>query len=85
MIEQATGVISERAGADLAEALPRLRGHARSHKLSLTTLRRRRPPRPARGPSHPPGAILTAPRHPRMPAGGRSGLPSALGVAAWDL
>lgn len=36
MIEQSTGVISERAGADLAEALSRLRGYARNHNLSLT-------------------------------------------------
>jgi AmiR/NasT family two-component response regulator len=36
VIEQAKGVISERAGVDLAEAFSRLRRHARSHNLRLT-------------------------------------------------
>jgi GAF domain-containing protein len=36
VIEQAKGVISERAGVDLAEAFTRLRSHARSHNLRLT-------------------------------------------------
>jgi GAF domain-containing protein len=36
VIEQAKGVISERAGIDLAEAFSRLRGYARNHNLRLT-------------------------------------------------
>ena len=36
MIEQAKGVISERAGGDLAEAFSRLRAYARNHNLRLT-------------------------------------------------
>jgi AmiR/NasT family two-component response regulator len=36
VIEQAKGVISERAGVDLAEAFTRLRAHARNHNLRLT-------------------------------------------------
>jgi GAF domain-containing protein len=36
VIEQAKGVISERAGTDLAEAFARLRSHARNHNLRLT-------------------------------------------------
>jgi AmiR/NasT family two-component response regulator len=36
VIEQAKGVISERADVDLAEAFSRLRGYARSHNLRLT-------------------------------------------------
>ncbi|MHB1446488.1 MAG: GAF and ANTAR domain-containing protein [Acidimicrobiales bacterium] len=36
LIEQAKGVISERAGVSLAEAFSRLRGYARSHNLRLT-------------------------------------------------
>ena len=36
VIEQAKGVISERAGVDLAEAFTRLRSHARNHNLRLT-------------------------------------------------
>ena len=36
VIEQAKGVISERAGVDLAEAFARLRNYARSHNLRLT-------------------------------------------------
>ena len=36
VIEQAKGIIAERAGLDLAEAFARLRGHARSHNLLLT-------------------------------------------------
>jgi GAF domain-containing protein len=36
VIEQAKGVISERAGIDLAEAFSRLRAHARNHNLRLT-------------------------------------------------
>jgi GAF domain-containing protein len=36
VIEQAKGVISERAGIDLAEAFARLRAHARNHNLRLT-------------------------------------------------
>jgi len=67
MIEQATGVISERAGADLAEALSRLRGYARHHNLILTDVALSAAPRLARGPGHPPGAILTAWRQPRTP------------------
>jgi hypothetical protein len=39
MIEHATGVISERAGADLAEAFSGLRGCAGNHKPSLTRRR----------------------------------------------
>jgi len=35
-IEQATAVISERAGVDLSEAFSRLRGYARNHNLRLT-------------------------------------------------
>ena len=36
VIEQAKGVISERAGIDLAEAFSRLRKYARNHNLRLT-------------------------------------------------
>ncbi len=36
VIEQAKGVISERAGVDLAEAFARLRGYARNRNLRLT-------------------------------------------------
>jgi len=36
VIEQAKGVISERAGVDLAEAFDRLRSYARNHNLRLT-------------------------------------------------
>ena len=36
MIEQAKGVIAERAGIDLAEAFSRLRRYARNHNLRLT-------------------------------------------------
>ena len=36
VIEQAKGVISERAGVDLAEAFSRLRAYARNHNLRLT-------------------------------------------------
>ena len=36
VIEQAKGVISERAGVDLAEAFARLRRYARNHNLRLT-------------------------------------------------
>jgi AmiR/NasT family two-component response regulator len=36
VIEQAKGVISERAGVDLAEAFSRLRSFARSSNLHLT-------------------------------------------------
>ena len=36
VIEQAKGVISERAGVDLAEAFSRLRRYARNHNLRLT-------------------------------------------------
>jgi GAF domain-containing protein len=36
VIEQAKGVISERAGVDLTEAFSRLRGHARHYNLRLT-------------------------------------------------
>ena len=36
VIEQAKGVISERAGVDLAEAFSRLRAYARNHNLLLT-------------------------------------------------
>jgi GAF domain-containing protein len=36
VIEQAKGVISERAGTDLAEAFSRLRSYARNHNLRLT-------------------------------------------------
>ena len=36
VVEQAKGVISERAGIDLADAFERLRSHARNHNLRLT-------------------------------------------------
>jgi AmiR/NasT family two-component response regulator len=36
VIEQAKGVVSERAGIDLAEAFIRLRAYARNHNLRLT-------------------------------------------------
>jgi GAF domain-containing protein len=38
VIEQAKGVISERAGVDLAEAFSRLRTYARNHNLRLTNV-----------------------------------------------
>jgi GAF domain-containing protein len=40
VIEQAKGVISERAGVDLAEAFARLRTHARNHNLRRTDVAR---------------------------------------------
>jgi len=40
VIEQAKGVISERAGVDLAEAFSRLRAYARNHNLRLTDVAR---------------------------------------------
>jgi len=40
VIEQAKGVISERAGTDLAEAFARLRGYARNANLPLTDVAR---------------------------------------------
>jgi GAF domain-containing protein len=40
VIEQAKGVISERAGVDLAEAFTRLRTYARNHNLRLTDVAR---------------------------------------------
>ena len=40
IIEQAKGVISERAGVDLAEAFARLRGYARNHNHRLTDVAR---------------------------------------------
>ena len=40
IIEQAKGVISERAGVGLAEAFARLRGYARSHNHRLTDVAR---------------------------------------------
>jgi hypothetical protein len=36
VIEQAKGVIAERAGTSLAEAFSRLRAYARNHNLRLT-------------------------------------------------
>jgi GAF domain-containing protein len=36
VIEQAKGIIAERAGVDLSEAFERLRGYARNHNLRLT-------------------------------------------------
>jgi GAF domain-containing protein len=68
VIEQAKGVISERAGIDLAEAFSRLRSYARSHNRRLTDVARAAvdgtldprawapPPRPR--PSGPPGGDL---------------------------
>ncbi len=40
VIEQAKGVITERAGVDLAQAFTRLRGYARNHNLRLTDVAR---------------------------------------------
>jgi GAF domain-containing protein len=40
VIEQAKGVISERAGTDLADAFARLRTYARNHNLRLTDVAR---------------------------------------------
>jgi GAF domain-containing protein len=40
VIEQAKGVIAERAGVDLAEAFSRLRSHARNHNRRLTDVAR---------------------------------------------
>lgn len=40
LIEQAKGVISERAGIDMAEAFNRLRRHGRNHNLRLTAVAR---------------------------------------------
>jgi GAF domain-containing protein len=40
VIEQAKGVISERAGVDLAEAFSQLRAYARNHNLRLTDVAR---------------------------------------------
>jgi len=38
VIEQAKGVVFERAGIDMAEAFSRLRNYARSHNLHLTAV-----------------------------------------------
>jgi AmiR/NasT family two-component response regulator len=38
LIEQAKGVIAERAGVDPAEAFSRLRAYARNHNLLLTNV-----------------------------------------------
>jgi AmiR/NasT family two-component response regulator len=38
IIEQAKGVIAERAGVSVADAFERLRGYARAHNLRLTTV-----------------------------------------------
>ena len=35
MIEQAKGMVAERAGLDMEQAFPRLRNHARNHNLRL--------------------------------------------------
>jgi AmiR/NasT family two-component response regulator len=35
LIEQANGVVSERAGIDMQEAFSRLRNYARNHNLQL--------------------------------------------------
>ena len=72
VIEQAKGVIAERAGVDLAEAFSRLRRYARNHNLPphrRRPSRHRRHPRPARlgtRPAQPTltGGQLTAPLHP---------------------
>ncbi|MBW3548986.1 MAG: GAF and ANTAR domain-containing protein [Actinobacteria bacterium] len=40
VIEQAKGVVFERAGVDMSEAFSRLRGYARSHNLHLTDVAR---------------------------------------------
>jgi len=40
VIEQAKGVVAERAGVDMEAAFKRLRGHARNHRLLLTDVAR---------------------------------------------
>ena len=40
IIEQAKGVVFERAGVDMSEAFARLRSYARSHNLHLTDVAR---------------------------------------------
>jgi hypothetical protein len=79
VIEQAKGVISERAGVDLAGALSWLRAWACSHNRRLTDVARAAvdgtlDPR-ARAAHRPPGAILTA--------AASSGGPPARNGAGW--
>ena len=62
VIEQAKGVISERAGVDLAEAFARLRSYARNHNLRLTDVAQAAVDGtldPLPGPPTRPGPLLT--------------------------
>ena len=82
VIEQAKGVISERAGVDLAEAFARLRAYARNHNLRLTDVARAAidgtldPAAWAR--ASPSGALLSTRRVP-VPVGGPSAISSGVG------
>ena len=80
VIEQAKGVISERAGVDLAEAFSRLRAYARNSNLRLTDVAQAAidgtlDPRP--GPRQP---VRCAPEHPARVRPGRA--PSARHLSA---
>lgn len=84
VIEQAKGVTSERAGADLAEAFSRLRRNAGKHNLNPTTSPgppSTAPSTRARGLDTPPGAILTALRHPH--AAGHAAMSACRVTFAW--
>ena len=75
VIEQAKGVICERAGVDLAEAFSRLRAYARNHNLRLTDVAQAAidgtlDPR-GLGPASPSGALLST-RRVSVPVGGPS-------------
>ena len=71
VIEQAKGVISERAGVDLAEAFSRLRRYARNHNLRLTDVAQ---------------AAIDGTLDPRAWApAGRSGLSQFVGLLAGDV
>ena len=74
VIEQAKGVISERAGVDLAEAFSRLRAYARNQQPAPHRCRpgrhRRHPRSPGLGPASPSGALLST-RRGSVPAAGR--------------
>jgi ANTAR domain-containing protein len=72
VIEQAKGVVAERAGVDLAEAFSRLRAYARSSNLRLTDVAQAvidGTVNPAAWPGQP---ARYAPEHPALARPGRS-------------
>src|SRR5437667_403049 len=69
VIEQAKGVISERAGIDLAEAFIRLRAYARNHNLRLTDVAQAAIAASIRSPDRRRGIpISRGPHDPRYPS-----------------